>query len=125
MENISTELTKEEELQNQKTKFPIIAPTMVKIINRKKNNNTVNPKNNRTQIYMDYNKTSINTNNLRRNLPKIMTSYTPIEKRIKYSNHYKNKNSKGNKVYHLSRNFDLSSLNKYNSINTIQKMIIF
>ena len=117
MENISTELTKEEELHNQKTKFPIIAPTMVKIINRKKNNNTVNSKNNRTQIYMDYNKTSINTNNLRRNLPKIMTSYTPIEKRTKYSNHYKNKNSKGNKVYHLSRNFDLSSLNKYNSEN--------
>ena len=46
-----------------------------------------------------------------------MTSYTPIEKRNKYGNYYKNKNNKGNKVFNLSRNFDLNNLNKYNSEN--------
>ena len=59
----------------------------------------------------------MNINNFRRNLPKIMTSYTPIEKRHKYSNNFKNKNNKENKTYNLSRNFDISLLNNCNSDN--------
>ena len=118
MENNFTEITKEEEiLNNKKNKFPKITPTMTKIIKRKQNNNTINSRINKTQLLMDYNKSPMNITNIKRNLPKIMTSYTPIEKRNKYGNYYKNKNNKGNKVFNLSRNFDLNNLNKYNSEN--------
>ena len=117
MENNSLELTKEYEINSKKNKFPIIVPTVTKIIKRKQNNNTIHSKMNKTNILVDYNKSPMNINNLRRNLPKIMSSYTPIEKRNKYGNLYKNKNNKGNKVFNLSRNFDTSSLSKYNSEN--------
>ena len=117
MENNSLELTKEYEINSKKNKFPIIVPTVTKIIKRKQNNNTIHSKMNKTNILVDYNKSPMNINNLRRNLPKIMSSYTPIEKRNKYGNIYKNKNNKGNKVFNLSRNFDTSSLSKYNSEN--------
>ena len=54
---------------------------------------------------------------MRKNLPKIVTSYTPIEKRNKYTNNFKNKKNKGDKLYNLSRNFDVSLLNNCNSDN--------
>ena len=117
MKNNSTELTKDNELNNKKSKLPIITPTISKIIKRKLNNNTINPKINKTQLIMDYNKTPSNIINFRRNLPKIMTSNTPIEKRPKYTNNYKNKKKEGNKIFNLSRNFDVSNLNRYNSEN--------
>ena len=72
---------------------------------------------NKTNLVTEYNKYPMNINNMRRNLPKIMTSYTPIEKRNKNGYNYKHKNNKGNKVFNLSRNFDMSSLSKYNSEN--------
>ena len=128
MDKNSTEITKEDEMNilhelNQKNnikqnKFPMIIPTMTKIIKRKKNNNSRgDSKLKKNQLLIDYNKTSLNINNFRRNLPKIMTSYTPIEKRHKYSNNSKNKNNKENKTYNLSRNFDISLLNNCNSDN--------
>ena len=127
MDNNSTEMTKEDEMNimhglNQKNikqnKFPMLIPTMTKIIKRKKNNNSrVDSKLKKNQLLIDYNKTSVNINNFRRNLPKIMTSYTPIERRHKYTNNSKNKNNKENKTYNLSRNFDISLLNNCNSDN--------
>ena len=127
MDNNSIELTKEDEMNilhnlNQKNikqnKFPMLIPTMTKIIKRKKNSNPrIDSKLKKNQLLIDYNKTSLNINNFRRNLPKIMTSYTPIEKRHKYSNNFKNKNNKENKTYNLSRNFDISLLNNCNSDN--------
>ena len=127
MDNNSIELTKEDEMNilhdlNQKNikqnKFPMLIPTMTKIIKRKKNSNPrIDSKLKKNQLLIDYNKTSLNINNFRRNLPKIMTSYTPIEKRHKYSNNFKNKNNKENKTFNLSRNFDISLLNNCNSDN--------
>ena len=116
-ENNIIELTKEYNLGNQENKFPIITPTVTKIIKRKKNKNTIQSKMNKTNLVTEYNKYPMNINNMRRNLPKIMTSYTPIEKRNKNGYNYKHKNNKGNKVFNLSRNFDMSSLSKYNSEN--------
>jgi hypothetical protein len=86
---------------------------MTKIKKGKPNNSKINKK----QLLIDYNKTTVNITNLRKNLPKIVTSYTPIEKRNKYTNNFKNKKNKGDKLYNLSRNFDVSLLNNCNSDN--------
>ena len=126
MENNSKEMTKEEEMNilnelsqknnNKQNKFPMIVPAITKIIKNKKNNNLTNTKMNKNQLLIDYNRTSVNINNFKKNLPKIITSYTPIEKRnTKYSNITKNKNKKTNNIYNLSRNFDISPLNNSNS----------
>ena len=121
--NNSTEMTKEDEMNlineldqknnKKQRKFPMIIPSMAKIKKGKPNNSKINKK----QLLIDYNKTSVNITNLRKNLPKIVTSYTPIEKRNKYTNNFKNKKNKGDKLYNLSRNFDVSLLNNCNSDN--------
>ena len=121
--NNSTEMTKEDEMNlineldqknnKKQRKFPMIIPSMTKIKKGKPNNSKINKK----QLLIDYNKTSVNITNLRKNLPKIVTSYTPIEKRNKYTNNFKNKKNKGDKLYNLSRNFDVSLLNNCNSDN--------
>ena len=121
--NNSTEMTKEDEMNlineldqknnKKQRKFPMIIPSMAKIKKGKPNNSKINKK----QLLIDYNKTSVNITNLRKNLPKIVTSYTPIEKRNKYTNNFKNKKNKGNKLYNLSRNFDVTLLNNCNSDN--------
>ena len=121
--NNSTEMTKEDEMNlineldqknnKKQRKFPVIIPSMAKIKKGKPNNSKINKK----QLLIDYNKTSVNITNLRKNLPKIVTSYTPIEKRNKYTNNFKNKKNKGDKLYNLSRNFDVSLLNNCNSDN--------
>ena len=121
--NNSTEMTKEDEMNlineldqknnKKQRKFPMIIPSMAKIKKGKPNNSKINKK----QLLIDYNKTTVNITNLRKNLPKIVTSYTPIEKRNKYTNNFKNKKNKGDKLYNLSRNFDVSLLNNCNSDN--------
>ena len=93
--NNSTEMTKEDEMNlineldqknnKKQRKFPMIIPSMAKIKKGKPNNSKINKK----QLLIDYNKTSVNITNLRKNLPKIVTSYTPIEKRNKYTNNFK------------------------------------
>ena len=121
--NNSTEMTKEDEMNlineldqknnKKQRKFPMIIPSMAKIKKGQPNNSKINKK----QLLIDYNKTSVNITNLRKNLPKIVTSYTPIEKRNKYTNNFKNKKNKGDKLYNLSRNFDVSLLNNCTSDN--------
>ena len=71
-ENNIIELTKEYNLGNQENKFPIITPTVTKIIKRKKNKNTIQSKMNKTNLVTEYNKYPMNINNMRRNLPKII-----------------------------------------------------
>ena len=86
--------------------------------------------NNKNNLLINYNNnTSMNITNLRKNLPNIITSLTPIEKRNKYTKTLmisKNKKNNGNnnKGLSLSRNFGNNSLNKYNTENSFKSKII-
>ena len=110
---------------NKQNKFPLIETTTSKI--SKKKGTKLNNKNN---LLIDYNNnTSMNITNLRKNLPNIITSLTPIEKRNKYTKTLmisKNKKNNGNnnKGLSLSRNFGNNSLNKYNTENSFKSKII-
>ena len=130
-----TELSNEDDLninpkliENKNNRFgksPINMPTLSKVIKRKVNNNLMKKsqkiQREKDQLFLDYHRNSINNmNNYRTNLPNIITSFTPIEKRKNYkriSVATKNKSSQGNKNSYISRNFDLSMLNYHNSDN--------
>ena len=130
-----TELSNEDDLnitpkliENKNNRFgksPINMPTLSKVIKRKVNNNLMKKsqkiQREKDQLFLDYHRNSINNmNNYRTNLPNIITSFTPIEKRNNYkriSLANKNKSSQGNKYSYISRNFDLSMLNYHNSDN--------
>ena len=121
--NITPKLA--ENKNNRFGKSPINMPTLSKMINRKVNNHIIKKSQNmqreRDQLFLDYHRNSINNvNNYRTNLPNIITSLTPIEKRNNYKRISvvpKNKSTHGNKNSYISRNFDLSMLNYYNTDN--------
>ena len=130
-----TELSNEDDLnitpkllENKNNRFGkphINMPTLSKVIKRKANNNLLKKsqklEKEKEQLINDNHRNSINNmNNYRTNLPNIITSLTPIEKRNNYkriSVAQKNKSSYANKNSHVSRNFDLSMLNYNNSDN--------
>ena len=107
---------------NKIGKCPINMSTLSKVIKRKMNNNLLHKsqklQKDRDKFILDYHRNSINNiNNFRTDLPNIMTSLTPIEKNnYKRISMIKNK-SQGNKNTYISRNFDSSMLNYYNSDN--------
>ena len=107
---------------NKIGKSPINMSTLSKVIKRKMNNNLLHKsqklQKDRDKFILDYHRNSINNiNNFRTDLPNIMTSLTPIEKNnYKRISMIKNK-SQGNKNTYISRNFDSSMLNYYNSDN--------
>ena len=137
MENSINELYNEDDLKltpklpenknNKYGKSPLMMPTLSKVIKRKVNNNIlqksqkIGKDREREQLYLDYHRNSINNiNNLRANLPNIITSLTPNERRNnnkRTSMGQKNKSSQGNKTTYISRNFDLSMLGYNNSDN--------
>ena len=133
MENSMTELSNEDDLNvtpklpenknNRFSKSPIIMPTLSKVIKRKVNNNLMKKsqiQRDKEQLYLDYHRNSINNiNNYRTNLPNIITSLTPIEKRNykRISVAPKNKSNQNIKNTYISRNFDSSVLNYHNSDN--------
>ena len=134
MENSMTELSNEDDLNvtpklpenknNRFSKSPIIMPTLSKVIKRKVNNNLMKKsqkiQRDKEQLYLDYHRNSINNiNNYRTNLPNIITSLTPIEKRNykRISVGPKNKSNQNIKNTYISRNFDSSVLNYHNSDN--------
>ena len=129
-----TELSNEDDLNvtpklpenknNRFSKSPIIMPTLSKVIKRKVNNNLMKKsqkiQRDKEQLYLDYHRNSINNiNNYRTNLPNIITSLTPIEKRNykRISVGPKNKSNQNIKNTYISRNFDSSVLNYHNSDN--------
>ena len=128
-----TELSNEDDLNvtpklpenknNRFSKSPIIMPTLSKVIKRKVNNNLMKKsqiQRDKEQLYLDYHRNSINNiNNYRTNLPNIITSLTPIEKRNykRISVAPKNKSNQNIKNTYISRNFDSSVLNYHNSDN--------
>ena len=113
-----------EDKNNRFSKSPIIMPTLSKMIKRKVNNNLMKKsqkiQRDKEQLYLDYHRNSINNvNNYRTNLPNIITSLTPIEKRNykRISVAPKNKSNQNIKNTYISRNFDSSVLNYHNSDN--------
>ena len=113
-----------ENKNNRFAKSPIIMPTLSKVIKRKVNNDLMKKsqkiQKDKEQLYLDYHRNSINNvNNYRTNLPNIITSLTPIEKRNykRTSVAPKNKSNKNIKNTYISRNIDSSSLNYHNSDN--------
>ena len=129
-----TELSNEDDLNvtpklpenknNRFSKSPIIMPTLSKVIKRKVNNNLMKKsqkiQRDKEQLYLEYHRNSINNiNNYRTNLPNIITSLTPIEKRNykRISVAPKNKSNQNIKNTYISRNFDSSVLNYHNSDN--------
>ena len=113
-----------ENKNNRFSKSPIIMPTLSKVIKRKVNNNLMKKsqkiQRDKEQLYLDYHRNSINNvNNYRTNLPNIITSLTPIEKRNykRISVAPKNKSNQNIKNTYISRNFDSSVLNYHNSDN--------
>ena len=100
------------------SKSPQLIPTLSKAIKRKANNNQLykSQKIQKDQDQQDnvQHRNSINNiNNLRANLPNIMTSLTPMERRNykRTSFFQKNRSTQGNKTPYVSRNYDLSMFN--------------
>ena len=125
-----TELSNEDELnempkllENKNYRFggksPLMMPTLSQLMKRKPNNNSLHKsqkiQRDKEQIFMDYHRNSINNiNKLRANLPNIITSLTPIEKRNNYKRKsfgQNNKSAQGNKSSYISRNYDMSMYN--------------
>ena len=99
-------------------KSPVIMPTLSKVIKRKTNNNSLYKsqkiQKDQEQLTIGQHRNSINNiYNLRANLPNIMTSLTPIERRNykRTSFFQKNRSTQGNKTPYVSRNYDLSMFN--------------
>ena len=135
MENSINEFYNEDDLkltpklyENKNNKFgksPLMMPTLSKVIKRKVNNNNLLQKSQqigkekeREQLYLEYHRNSINNiNNYRANLPNIINSLTPNERRNNYKRGSmpKNKSPQGGKTTFISRNFDLSMLGYNNS----------
>jgi hypothetical protein len=129
MDNSMTEILNEEDLNivpklvgNKNYRFgsksPQLIPTLSKAIKRKANNNQLykSQKIQKDQDQQDnvQHRNSINNiNNLRANLPNIMTSLTPMERRNykRTSFFQKNRSTQGNKTPYVSRNYDLSMFN--------------
>ena len=133
MENSMTELSNEEELnltpklpENKNNIFekkPIMMPTLSKVVKKKIDNNLLkkSKKMNREkdQLFLEHQRNSIHyMKNFRSNLPNIITSLTPIEKRNQYKRiSVAPKNKSNNKNPYNSRNFEFSMLNYHNSDN--------
>ena len=131
MENSMTELSNEEELnltpkllENKNNIFekkPIMMPTLSKVVKKKIGNNLLkkSKKMNREkdQLFLEHQRNSIHyMKNFRSNLPNIITSLTPIEKRNQYKRiSVAQKNKSNNKNSYNSRNFEFSMLNYHNS----------
>ena len=131
MENSMTELSNEEELnltpklpENKNNIFekkPIMMPTLSKVVKKKIGNNLLkkSKKMNREkdQLFLEHQRNSIHyMKNFRSNLPNIITSLTPIEKRNQYKRiSVAQKNKSNNKNPYNSRNFEFSMLNYHNS----------
>ena len=102
-------------------KTPFNMTTLSKIMKKKANNNSLHKsqkiQKDKDQLELDYHRNSINNiNNFRTNLPNIMTSLTPIERRNNYkrtSFAQKNKSTHGNKSSYMTRNYDMSIYNHY------------
>ena len=99
-------------------KSPVIMPTLSKVIKRKTNNNSLYKsqkiQKDQEQLTIGQHRNSINNiYNLRANLPNIMTSLTPIERRNYKRTSFlqKNRNTQGAKTPYVSRNYDSSMFN--------------
>ena len=100
------------------SKSPQLIPTLSKAIKRKANNNQLYKsqkiqKDQDQQDNIQYRNSINNINNFRANLPNIMTSLTPMERRNykRTSFFQKNRSTQGNKTPNVSRNYDLSMFN--------------
>ena len=119
-----TELSNEDDLaltpklpENKNYRFnksPLLMPTLSKVIKKKTNNNLLQNsqkiQREKDQLFLDYHNNSINNiNNYRTQLPNIMTSLTPIERRINHKGISilpKNKSIQGIRNNIASRNYE-------------------
>ena len=119
-----TELSNEDDLvltpklpENKNYRFnksPLLMPTLSKVIKKKTNNNLLQNsqkiQREKEQLFLDYHRNSINNiNNYRTQLPNIITSLTPIERRINHKGISilpKNKSIQGIRNNIASRNYE-------------------